>query len=71
MTTAKEILIAGLKAMGADGLVDGEIDSEGCGCGIDDLAPCCGCLIGWMDLDDCKAAKLNKEDGLYHLMEEQ
>lgn len=71
MMTAKQILIDGLKAMGADGLVNGEIDSEGCGCGIDDLAPCCCCLDGWMNLDDCKAAKLNKEDGLYYLMEEQ
>ena len=29
------------------------------------------CIDGWMTLDECKAAKLNKEDGLYYLMEEQ
>lgn len=38
MTTAKEILIAGLNAMGADGLC---CPWESCGCGLDDLCPCC------------------------------
>ena len=35
MTTVKEIIIAALKEMGADGLCEGE-----CGCGLDDLMPC-------------------------------
>jgi hypothetical protein len=35
MTTVKEIVIAALKEMGADGLCEGE-----CGCGLDNLMPC-------------------------------
>jgi hypothetical protein len=35
MTTVKEIVIAALKEMGADGLCEGE-----CGCGLGDLMPC-------------------------------
>ncbi len=34
--TARDLLVEALKAMDADGLTSGE-----CGCGIDDLAPCC------------------------------
>lgn len=37
MTTVKEIVIASLKEMGADGLCDKFGD---CGCGLDDLFPC-------------------------------
>lgn len=64
MTTAKDILIAGLKAIGADGLhmSDGE---DSCGCGIDDLAPCCSYI-----LDCCEPAK-QRDDGLFYAMEEQ
>lgn len=65
MTTAREILIKGLQAMGADGLVNGEIE---CGCGIDDLAPCCACLDG---LTECRAAVRDRGDGQYYQMEDQ
>ena len=34
-----QILSDSLKLMGADGLCTDE-DTEGCGCGIDDIAPC-------------------------------
>lgn len=45
--TARDILIEGLKAMGADGLC-----SCGCGCGLDDLCPC------GEDCTNCVPAKL-------------
>ena len=34
--TVRDIIIAHLRSIGADGLC-----CDGCGCGIDDLAPCC------------------------------
>ena len=46
---AREMLIKQLQDLGADGLCNPE---EGCGCGMDDLAPC-GCL----NLGECKAAR--------------
>lgn len=57
MITVREILIQRLRAMGADGLA-----TTDCGCGIDDLAPGWNCL----DIDQCKAARLNPLDGLYY-----
>lgn len=64
MTTAKEILITGLKAMGADGIYNYAID---CGCGVDNFIPRCdGC-----ELHECVPAKLNKDDNVYYPMEEQ
>jgi hypothetical protein len=42
MTTVKEIVVAALKEMGADGLSN-EI---GCGCGLDDLMPCYDACAG-------------------------
>lgn len=48
----REIVIAHLKSIGADGLA-----ADGCGCGIDDLAPCGG------DITDCKPAKRFDCDG--------
>ena len=64
MKTAREILIAGLKAMGADGLfwLDGD---DVCGCGIDDLAPCENC-----NLDRCVPAK-RKSEMFYQMEDEQ
>ena len=64
MITCRQLLIAQLQAIGADGLclklVPDEID---CGCGIDDLAPCLSdCLM-------CIPAKLHS-DGLYYPMED-
>ena len=68
---AREMLIKQLKELGADGLC-----SPGCGCGIDDLAPC-DCIY----LDLCRAAKWIKPepdsadywdefpDGYYKVME--
>lgn len=50
--TVREIVIAHLKSVGADGLC-----SEECGCGIDDLAPCGG------DFSECKPAKRHACDG--------
>lgn len=41
-----ELIASALRALGADGLCSG-----GCGCGLDDLAPC-----GYPD-DDCQAAR--------------
>lgn len=40
MKTAKDVLIEGLKAMGADGLC-----MDGCGCGLDDPMPGLYCAI--------------------------
>jgi hypothetical protein len=57
----KELIIAQLKAMGADGLV---CPDEDCGCGIDDFAPC-----DCPSLTECEAATLCKTDGLYYRME--
>ena len=67
----REMLIKQLKELGADGLC-----RPGCGCGIDDLAPC-GCIF----IDICRAAKWVKPspddpdywdecpDGYYRVME--
>ena len=44
-------IIKALKEKGYTGLYNGEVCNEGCGCGIDDLAPC-ECL----NLDECKPA---------------
>ena len=44
----KQIAIAHLKSIGADGLC-----CDGCGCGLDDLMPC-----GWeRDVSECVPAK--------------
>lgn len=53
MKTARELLMDGLKAMGADGLCnrDGQ-----CGCGICDLAPLGDCI----NIEMCEAAKFIK-----------
>ncbi len=56
MKTAKQLLIDGLKAIGADGLVNCEGDPC-CGCGLDDLAPCEGTYDGGIDLNCCRPAK--------------
>ena len=56
---AKDILIKGLKEIGADGLVYPELE---CGCGFDDFEPCDSC-----ELDNCIPARLN-EDGLFYPM---
>jgi hypothetical protein len=48
----KDIIIEKLKAIGADGLC-----TDGCGCGIDDLAPCESYYL------DCVPAKKRKCDG--------
>lgn len=69
MTTAKEILIAGLKAMGADGLFNGEGDPC-CGCGLDDLAPCECTADGGISLNGCVLAKREDKYNFYP-MEEQ
>lgn len=45
--TAKQLLIDGLRAMGADGLC-----CDDCGCGLDDLMPCSG-----EDVQQCVPAK--------------
>ena len=66
MKTAKQLLIEGLEAMGADGLVNTNVGDPACGCGFDMLGDC-----GYIDLCECKPAKLNQKDGLYYLMEEQ
>jgi len=47
--TARDILVEGLKAMGADGLC---CPGECCGCGVDDLCPCCNYIM------DCVPARL-------------
>lgn len=66
MKTAKQLLIDALRSMGADGLCN----HLPCGCSIDDLAPCCCCIDGWMNLDDCVAAR-RKGDDFYPMEEEQ
>lgn len=53
MTTVKEIVIAALTEMGADGLCNRLIE---CGCGIDDLCPCVYTSDGG-DIVDCIPAK--------------
>ena len=79
MTTAREILIKGLQAMGADGLVNPDLE---CGCHLDDLAPA---GVGCMDIQECRAARWIAPDspdadqemledfpeGYFTLMEEQ
>ncbi|MFA5379032.1 MAG: hypothetical protein WC455_24975 [Dehalococcoidia bacterium] len=44
MTTVKEIVIAALKEMGADGLC---CPGDCCGCGLDDPMPCGDGAIVW------------------------
>ena len=39
---AKDLLIKGLKEMGADGLYISSGPNESCGCGLDDFVPCDG-----------------------------
>ena len=65
MTTARELLIKGLQAMGADGLC---YPGVGCGCDLECLAPGgYGCL----SLDYCVAAKyFSPENGDPKLIEE-
>lgn len=50
--SCKEIIIAKLKELGADGLC-----REECGCGLDDLFPCDECQF------DCEPAKKIKDPG--------
>lgn len=69
MMTAKQILIDGLKAMGADGLYNDEGDPF-CGCGLDDLAPCEASCEGGISLDGCRPAKREGKYNFYP-MEEQ
>lgn len=69
MKTAKDILIEGLKAMGADGLCNYEGDPF-CGCGFDDFRPCEGTYDGGIDLDGCRPAKREGKYNFYP-MEEQ
>ena len=59
---AKDILKKALTDMGADGLWNGSLGEEACGCGIDDLDPCDCCNI-----NECEPAKLH-EDGLFYPM---
>jgi hypothetical protein len=59
---AKSLLIKALTEMGADGLVNTDME---CGCGLDDFEPCDECV-----LRECEPAKLNKEDGYFYPMEE-
>ena len=68
MTTAREILIAGLQRMGADGLCNAEGDPV-CGCGLDDFAPCERTCEGGISLDGCQPAK--REGSNFYPMEEQ
>lgn len=67
MKTVRQLLIDGLKAMGADGLYSLTGCDETCGCGLDDLIPC-GCSID--DIDGCcfPAKKIGKS---FYPMEEQ
>ncbi len=58
--TVTEIVQAFLQANGYDGLLN-EDDDEGCGCGLDDFAPCGGCLC------ECTPAYLHVDtDGVEH-----
>ena len=67
MPTIRQILIAQLTALGANGLCNPTIE---CGCDIDDLAPCHCTFDTGIDIDDCKPAKKG-DDGLYYAMEEE
>ena len=63
--TCKDIIIAKLKELGADGLC-----CEDCGCGIDDLFPC------GEDCLDCVPAKrrldlYDKQTDIYNPLNEQ
>lgn len=49
----KQIVIAHLRHIGADGLC-----AEECGCGLDDMMPC-----GYAGFGDCKPAKAVQCDG--------
>jgi len=56
-----EIIISKLKEIGADGLC-----TDGCGCSLDDLAPCGACIIGNDGIpEDCVPALrvIAKESG--------
>jgi hypothetical protein len=56
---AKDILKKALTDMGADGLWNGSLGEEACGCGIDDLDPCDCCNVNYHALKDvaCDYAK--------------
>lgn len=56
--TARDILIEGLKAMGADGLCN----PEECGCGLDDLCPCCGDPLGCVPAKKRPATEEEKDE---------
>ncbi len=47
--TVKDIIIEGLKDMGADGLCNIDFD---CGCGLDDLEPCSN-----ININECVPAR--------------
>ncbi len=51
---ARDILVEALKAMGADGLCNTDLE---CGCALDDLAPCYGTDYGCLDIEKCVPAK--------------
>ena len=68
MKTAKQLLIEGLKAMGADGLCNCEGDPF-CGCGLDDLAPCEASCGGGISLDGCRPAKRDGKYNFYPMVE--
>lgn len=57
---AKDVLKKALAEMGADGLVNTDVE---CGCGLKDFAPCDECNIS-----ECEPAKLNV-DGYFYPME--
>lgn len=50
--SAQQILIEGLRAIGADGLCNADLE---CGCGLDDFIPC-----GEMNTSECVAARRMK-----------
>jgi len=61
--TCKEIIVAHLKATGADGLCS-PLDGE-CGCGLDNLFWCCECF------DDCVPAReVDGPDGWFVPLDE-
>ena len=59
MPSALSLLQKALSDMGADGLA-----CDGCGCGIEDLAPCQDNPLG------CRAARFDEETGEYVVIEE-
>jgi hypothetical protein len=52
--TLSEIIKAAIREAGGDGLCNVSLD---CGCGVDDLAPCCA-----PDLGECEIAEKLNED---------